>query len=305
MAALTSSEEFPAAHSMDTEWFAIDAEGNVALFDSAETGAVPFDAASDASTVGANFDVNLLTALRVSRLLEQGVELPVEREAALDPGHVLAVVDCDTQEAALASVEHLGSFIAVGSRPPWVLVSRVPFAEPETRTLQSTESVRWVIELPTSLLYGLDADDGLYHYNHDYATDGLPPRYHRTQAPSTPLQIPEDLAALDERMRRVELELSFAETAHIDLNDHFTQSELQTWGSRVPLTPEQQRRVDDFVHYTESEASPSLEQTLQSIEARMETEAQERTATMRRNVRLVIAFGLLASLAALAKWRYG
>lgn len=32
---------FPAAHSMDTEWFAIDADGNIAIFVSGEGGAVP------------------------------------------------------------------------------------------------------------------------------------------------------------------------------------------------------------------------------------------------------------------------
>jgi hypothetical protein len=33
--------DYPAAHSMDTEWFAVDADGNIALFDSGEGGAVP------------------------------------------------------------------------------------------------------------------------------------------------------------------------------------------------------------------------------------------------------------------------
>lgn len=34
-------QDFPAAHSMDTEWFAVDANGNLAIFDSGEGGAVP------------------------------------------------------------------------------------------------------------------------------------------------------------------------------------------------------------------------------------------------------------------------
>ncbi|MGP1384908.1 MAG: hypothetical protein ACTS2F_15180 [Thainema sp.] len=33
--------DYPAAHSMDTEWFAVDADGNIGLFDSSEGGAVP------------------------------------------------------------------------------------------------------------------------------------------------------------------------------------------------------------------------------------------------------------------------
>ncbi|MGN6546780.1 MAG: hypothetical protein ACTHK7_17120 [Aureliella sp.] len=35
------SDDFPAAHSMDTQWFAVDAEGHIGCFDSGEAGAVP------------------------------------------------------------------------------------------------------------------------------------------------------------------------------------------------------------------------------------------------------------------------
>ncbi len=35
-------QDYPAAHSMDTTWFAVDKEGNLALFDSGEGGAVPY-----------------------------------------------------------------------------------------------------------------------------------------------------------------------------------------------------------------------------------------------------------------------
>jgi hypothetical protein len=34
-------QDFPAAHSMDTDWFAIDADGNIGVFQSGEGGAVP------------------------------------------------------------------------------------------------------------------------------------------------------------------------------------------------------------------------------------------------------------------------
>src|SRR4051794_34470710 len=33
--------DFPAAHSMDTQWFAIDRDGHVGIFSSGESGAVP------------------------------------------------------------------------------------------------------------------------------------------------------------------------------------------------------------------------------------------------------------------------
>jgi hypothetical protein len=34
-------QDFPAAHSMDTKWFAVDADGNIGIFRSGEGGAVP------------------------------------------------------------------------------------------------------------------------------------------------------------------------------------------------------------------------------------------------------------------------
>jgi hypothetical protein len=36
-----SDEDYPAAHSMDTRWFSVDADGHVALFDSGQDGPVP------------------------------------------------------------------------------------------------------------------------------------------------------------------------------------------------------------------------------------------------------------------------
>jgi hypothetical protein len=40
---MTDSSDYPAAHSMDTMWFAVDADGNVAVFESGEAGAVPVE----------------------------------------------------------------------------------------------------------------------------------------------------------------------------------------------------------------------------------------------------------------------
>ncbi len=36
-----TEEDFPAAHSMDTHWFAVDSEGNVGCFNTGEAGAAP------------------------------------------------------------------------------------------------------------------------------------------------------------------------------------------------------------------------------------------------------------------------
>lgn len=41
-----AGDDVPAAHSMDTEWFAVDANGHVAIFDTGEDGALPIAAAN-------------------------------------------------------------------------------------------------------------------------------------------------------------------------------------------------------------------------------------------------------------------
>ncbi|MBS2018178.1 MAG: hypothetical protein JST00_35230 [Deltaproteobacteria bacterium] len=43
----TDSCDFPAAHSMDTTWFAVDRDGNVAMFETGESGAVPSSVADE------------------------------------------------------------------------------------------------------------------------------------------------------------------------------------------------------------------------------------------------------------------
>ena len=45
--------DFPAAHSMDTMWFAVDRDGRVGCFDSGEAGAVPDRAFGDESSKAA------------------------------------------------------------------------------------------------------------------------------------------------------------------------------------------------------------------------------------------------------------
>ena len=50
-AAHASGPDFPAAHSMDTTWFAVDAEGNIGEFATGEDGALPIAAESDLASL--------------------------------------------------------------------------------------------------------------------------------------------------------------------------------------------------------------------------------------------------------------
>lgn len=47
---MKTTKEFPATHSMSTQWFVVDEEGNIALFDFDENGPVPVDIPSESSS---------------------------------------------------------------------------------------------------------------------------------------------------------------------------------------------------------------------------------------------------------------
>jgi hypothetical protein len=72
------SFDYPAAHSMDTHWFAVDDDGHVAAFESGEAGAVP-----TAGYVGEN-DFDLLGAVRAHAVRRDAVE-DVEAYKAMMP----------------------------------------------------------------------------------------------------------------------------------------------------------------------------------------------------------------------------
>ena len=47
---MKTTKEFPATHSMSTQWFVVDEEGNIGLFDFDENGPVPVDIPSESSS---------------------------------------------------------------------------------------------------------------------------------------------------------------------------------------------------------------------------------------------------------------
>ena len=68
----TDPIDCPAAHSMDTIWFAVDADGNIGVFDTGEAGAVPTDAALGINPGGDGIDTFPLDALRAAHVLSRG-----------------------------------------------------------------------------------------------------------------------------------------------------------------------------------------------------------------------------------------
>lgn len=77
-----SDEDFPAAHSMDTEWYAVDADGNVGHFRTGEAGAAPNSAMED-------YDDDRSVADVIRAIAAQGgVEYEVDDLVAMPGGPV-------------------------------------------------------------------------------------------------------------------------------------------------------------------------------------------------------------------------
>ncbi len=111
---MRAMEDFPAAHSMDTTWFAIDRDGHVAVFETGEAGCVPTD-----GYLGEDIpDLDLIRALPATgakldpdgQLAATGAPAPhVELDLERLPSRVLAFV---TDAAPLADlIDRLGATV--------------------------------------------------------------------------------------------------------------------------------------------------------------------------------------------------
>lgn len=293
---------------MDTEWFAVDEHGNVALFDTAEDGALPTEAAHDSSGVGPNFDVLALTALRVVHLLEGGVDPGADAELGFKSGRALFCVDLPTRQEALELSSMLVpqcEFLVLGSRAPWILMSRTELPEPAAHALRASEEVRWLVDewQAYELFFELEDDDGLFHFQHFYdAENEEPALYQRTRIPKRLLRIPEELNEALNSLRRLELPVDFSRDHQVNLRDHLARDEFALWGDPYELTPEQQAQFDAFIAKTEEKAVADLKQVVAKIERE---QAPPQPEDRGRALRLVIACLLLALIALLAKWKYG
>jgi hypothetical protein len=123
--------DFPAAHSMDTMWFAVDADGHVAVFDSGEGGGVPDAAYVDdpyglaralAATGDDDFDLDLsdpdneLAARGVyCYRCDDGIAVPYTRLAV--PRQPLVLADAPAEVRAHA-IRFAGTFAGTPELQP-------------------------------------------------------------------------------------------------------------------------------------------------------------------------------------------
>jgi hypothetical protein len=224
--------DYPAAHSMDTTWFAVDRDGHVAWFYSGEDGAVPRAAASDAEgdalrTLLEGLPANL-PGLDLMTWLGEGegseerhVDWATHRPKGWD-WHLLFLESLDPIEGQLDEEESqcLSVPAPVGFA---VLIQGLPKAL--AKRLHKAGACLGCFgpidydELPGHL--------GLF----TYATEGGPwgaSPYGRVRAPQTPLRVEDLDAELREALSGMRFDgLCFAETERLQPVDH---ASCEAWG---------------------------------------------------------------------------
>lgn len=213
--------DFPAAHSMDTTWFAVDRDGRVAAFESGEAGAVPVTGGDPEDVVsalesfprrewlhvplraayvgdsehracaGSTAIFHLKRAAAVAGELASGAAKPVPSE-----GSEAVIVAAPTEEL-LARVHSTGECLGCGY-----------FWDPD-------EDGEWT----------QPGERGVYHYDH-VCDNWIAGPYRLVSKPARPLHVTELPAALREQL--VRFEGSFDETPLLQPVTHW---ECESWGA--------------------------------------------------------------------------
>lgn len=225
--------EVPAAHSVDSEWYAIDSTGEVARFVTGEAGAIPERAGvvgGEAGSPESERAVAVLQALAFALAREAeaaGLRPPTEfsedwetasRDDALSTEwrcRLLARFDAPPPADARLEVLHHGKWW-------WALTP--PLKRPERPAVVAGASL---VLIPTTE----PEEAGLTTYgNDDYDAAGSYMRTSRDK-PITTGDLPPDVA---EQVAHLALPLRFAEQEHVQLADLPNVGTLETWGE-TPL----------------------------------------------------------------------
>jgi hypothetical protein len=232
--------DYPAAHSMDTEWFAVDEHGNVARFDSGEDGAVPVDAASGLGPSDGTLDLGALGATRLAHLLATGKDPIGAWKPEPRAGRTIVAIDPvdsyrDTPDPAAAARDLLegGGFTRIGRQLPLVLLSEGDLSHARAEELAARPGVRWVLWAGhlAEVLEDREGDDGMFLFKHEHGDD--PGFYGRMSAPERPLAIDDVPEPERTKIAALRLPVDFGE-GDVHLADLIDPSRAQTWGD-LPL----------------------------------------------------------------------
>src|SRR5262245_36517923 len=218
--------DYPAAHSMDTTWFAVDRDGHVACFESGEAGAVPVEAWAGDEAWEARRQIALLLPRREAIHDLAGRTLPGLHGA--DDPHWGSTSRYPVL-MFLASLDPVRDEVAAGRAVPLPAADGVAvllrgLSEDELRRLHEAGAccacfMYFVEEEDDDRIPDL-ARHGIFVYEH--LTDNwIAGPYGRERRPAQPAHVDQLPPRLREQVKRLRLGgVSFAETPHLQPVDH-------------------------------------------------------------------------------------
>ncbi len=238
-------DDVPAAHSMDTTWYAVDADGVVARFDSGEAGAVPFKAATSSSPSDATFDAFPIEALRMGRTANEAMFEAQETFVPSYPDEVIVVlgqvetddapggyrVSPNVLPAVLGALAKFEAYV-LREEEPVLVATRLKVPPDDIAAISKRPGVKLVL---TASDMGelidhvpVEGDPLVVFKNSDYAVPG---EYARRQCPDDALRLGDLPAHLREIVAAMKFEnVRFRDAAQLQLADHMKDDEAGIWG---------------------------------------------------------------------------
>jgi hypothetical protein len=253
--------DFPAAHSMDTGWFAVDRDGHVAFFSSGEAGAVPFDAGLEEpyavlqelgqtlpkTGVLYNFAGQLPPGPLGARGEHSSVAMPHSREA------LFFLTSLDPIRAEIAS----GQAVQVPGTGGAVAVVITNLTRPLVQRIHDAGACRGCF-----FHYLPDSEDdmpppaghGLFEYHH-LCENWISGPYGLQEVPDRPVHVDQLPPRLRETVSEFRLRtLCFAQAPHIQPIEH---GSCVSWepayltGDGLTIRPHTKNEVDPQMSYAE------------------------------------------------------
>lgn len=223
---MTPERDFPAAHSMDTEWFAVDADGHVAVFVSGEAGAMPEEAGEADPDICADLEERLEEVEPIYDPASVGDSLwMLERAGETEAGNLVvfardrAAFAPDLESGAASEVRAVSGAAAHYHRLAPEVASR----------LLASGAITGVAWLDDEDLQNL-ARRGFFVFEHlDRFENWISGPYGRRSVPSRPLSI-DDLSPADRR-RVAGAAFSTLRFADVPLLQPAEHAEVVSWQS--------------------------------------------------------------------------
>jgi len=212
--------DYPAAHSMDSGWFALDEEGCLAHFETGEGGALPEAAKLLTGEAGASSMSDPWTGVVapwIARQLGTAEELTEGDGFRLDSFENLYALFATPDQAKAAAAA--GQYRKVSDNPCLIV-----FGPDDLEAIRSAEGLIGLAP-PHDFFYDRRSDElqsvpiPLYFYDNEFGAPGIYHRVIRGAVPSKEVEVEVD-----------RIPVRFADSEQINLRDCYESEELQWWG---------------------------------------------------------------------------